>query len=187
MKTGLILTCAAMTAAAQPPNVLFVAFDDLRPDLGCYGENHMVTPHMDSLAAQGRMFRNHYVAVPTCGASRYALLSGRRPTSATDDNNAFNAMPATLPAQPESWVDLLRRHGELTVIEFEVGVLCDGRAEPELAEPELGTPVGFFTWGTASASRALQAALLLAGDAQWLRHVAQHNGALDSDLESAHT
>ena len=56
-----------------------------------------------------------------------------------------------------------------------------------LVEPELGTPVGFFTWGSASASRALQAALLLAGDAQWLRHVAQHSGALDSDLESAHT
>lgn len=115
MKTALILTCAAMTAAAQPPNVLFVAFDDLRPDLGCYGESHMVTPHMDSLAAQGRMFRNHYVAVPTCGASRYALLSGRRPTSATDENDAFNAMPATLPAQPESWVDLLRRNGWHTV------------------------------------------------------------------------
>ncbi|MCH7229009.1 sulfatase [Haloferula sp. A504] len=100
---------------AEPPNVLFIAVDDLRPELGCYGENHMVTPHIDTLANQGRLFRNHYVAVPTCGASRYALMTGLRPTAASDDNGAFNAMPTSLPAQPESWVDLLRRNGWHTV------------------------------------------------------------------------
>jgi len=101
---------------AAPPNVLFIAADDLRPELGCYGESHMVTPHIDALASQGRLFRNHYVAVPTCGASRYALMTGLRPTAATDDNNAFvNHMPASLPTQPESWVDLLRRNGWHTV------------------------------------------------------------------------
>lgn len=98
-------------ASAAPPNVLFIAVDDLRPELGCYGENHMVTPNMDTLAAQGRMFRNHYVAVPTCGASRYALMTGLRPLSSTDNNDAFNQMPTSLPADPESWVDLLRRNG----------------------------------------------------------------------------
>jgi arylsulfatase A-like enzyme len=104
------------SASAAPPNVLFIAADDLRPDLGCYGESHMVTPNMDALASQGRMFRNHYVAVPTCGASRYALMSGLRPTSATSGNIAFETqMPATLPAQPESWADLLRRNGWHTV------------------------------------------------------------------------
>ncbi len=96
---------------AQQPNVLFIAVDDLRPDLACYGESHMVTPNIDRLASQGRLFRNHYVAVPTCGASRYALMTGLRPTSATDDNNAFSRMPLTEPASPESWVDLLRRNG----------------------------------------------------------------------------
>lgn len=101
---------------AAPPNVLFIAADDLRPELGCYGESHMVTPHIDALASQGRLFRNHYVAVPTCGASRYALMTGLRPTAATDDNDPFvNFMPASLPAQPESWVDLLRRNGWHTV------------------------------------------------------------------------
>jgi arylsulfatase A-like enzyme len=103
-------------ATAAPPNVLFIAVDDLRPELRCYGENHMVTPHIDTLASQGRLFRNHYVAVPTCGASRYALMTGLRPTTATDGNNAFETqMPASLPAQPESWADLLRRNGWHTV------------------------------------------------------------------------
>jgi arylsulfatase A-like enzyme len=116
MKPFLIaLFLATALASATPPNVLFIAADDLRPEIGAYGEGHMVTPHMDALAAQGRLFRNHYVAVPTCGASRYALMTGLRPTTSTDDNNAFNLMPTSLPAQPESWADLLRRNGWHTV------------------------------------------------------------------------
>ncbi|MBT8043445.1 MAG: sulfatase [Verrucomicrobiae bacterium] len=110
-----LLLLGSVASQADPPNVLFIAVDDLRPELGCYGESHMVTPNIDSLASQGRMFRNHYVAVPTCGASRYAMLSGIRPTASSDDNSAFNAMPSSLPANPESWVDLLRRNGWHTV------------------------------------------------------------------------
>ena len=56
-----------------------------------------------------------------------------------------------------------------------------------LVEPELGTPVGFFIWGNASASRALQAALVLAQDSSWLAHAARHSGPLHSTPESAHT
>ncbi|MGI9242570.1 MAG: sulfatase [Verrucomicrobiales bacterium] len=101
--------------ASAAPNVLFIAVDDLRPELACYGEEHMHTPNIDALARSGRLFRNHYVAVPTCGASRYALLTGRRPTAASDGNDAFNAMPATETASPESWVHLLRQNGWRTV------------------------------------------------------------------------
>lgn len=56
-----------------------------------------------------------------------------------------------------------------------------------LVQPELTTPVGFFTLAKASPSRALQAALVLAQDGEWLRHAAQHSGTLHSDPESAHT
>ena len=112
----LLLLLGVTIASAAPPNVLFIAVDDLRPELGCYGESHMVTPNIDSLASQGRLFRNHYVAVPTCGASRYALMTGLRPTANTDGNDAFESqMPSSLPAQPESWADLLRRNGWHTV------------------------------------------------------------------------
>lgn len=79
-------------AAERPPNVLFIAVDDLRPELGAYGKEHMVTPHMDQLASEGRMFERHYVQAPSCGPSRYALLTGRHPTPehpVTYANQAF--------------------------------------------------------------------------------------------------
>jgi arylsulfatase A-like enzyme len=63
----------------KAPNILFIAIDDLRPQLNCYGEKYMHTPHLDQLAAEGQLFNNHFVQVPTCGASRYALLLGQYP------------------------------------------------------------------------------------------------------------
>jgi arylsulfatase A-like enzyme len=108
-----IFSALNATAQAAQPNVLFIAVDDLRPELRCYGETHMVTPNIDRLAASGRLFRNHYVAVPTCGASRYAMLTGRRPTpaSASVSNNAFDL----LGGNPETWAHLLRNNGWRTV------------------------------------------------------------------------
>jgi arylsulfatase A-like enzyme len=98
------------------PNILFIAVDDLRPELGCFGETHMHTPNIDRLASQGRLFRRHYVAVPTCGASRYALMTGLRPTLATTGNDAFvRHMPKTLSRDSESWPDMFRRAGWHTV------------------------------------------------------------------------
>src|SRR5687767_2053633 len=72
----------SVATAAPPtrkPNVLFIAIDDLRNDLGVLGAAHAKTPHLDALAATSRVFSHHYVQVPTCGASRRALLSGRYP------------------------------------------------------------------------------------------------------------
>ena len=65
--------------AAGPKNVLFIAVDDLRPELGCSGALYARSPHIDRLAEEGVLFENHFVQVPTCGASRYALLTGRSP------------------------------------------------------------------------------------------------------------
>jgi len=73
--------------AAQRPNILFICVDDLRPELGCYGESHMLTPNIDKLASKGRIFTQHYVQVPTCGASRACLLTGKYPTRRPDLSN----------------------------------------------------------------------------------------------------
>ena len=56
----------------QKPNVLFIAVDDLRPELGCYGNEYVQSPNIDRLASEGIVFANHYANVPTCGASRYS-------------------------------------------------------------------------------------------------------------------
>lgn len=59
--------------------MLFISVDDLRPQTGAYGDEFMHTPNMDRLAETGRLFHRHYVQAPTCGASRYAMLSGQLP------------------------------------------------------------------------------------------------------------
>lgn len=69
----------AVASAAERPNVLFIAVDDLRSELGCYGHTAMHTPHIDRLAAKGILFERAYCMVPTCGASRASLMTGIRP------------------------------------------------------------------------------------------------------------
>jgi len=62
-----------------PPNVLFIAIDDLRPELGVYGRTHIHSPNIDRLAARSTLFTNAYCNVPVCGASRSSLMTGLRP------------------------------------------------------------------------------------------------------------
>lgn len=71
------LAIAGAVHAAERPNVLLICVDDLRPELNCYGVDYIQSPNIDQLAASGRLFQRHYVQAPTCGASRFTLLTGR--------------------------------------------------------------------------------------------------------------
>ena len=79
----LLLTASAMSDSAadergpDKPNVLFIAVDDLRPELGCYGKN-VITPRMDELADSGLLFERAYCQYPVCMPSRVSLLAGIR-------------------------------------------------------------------------------------------------------------
>jgi len=64
------LVSAGITTAAEKSNVLFIAIDDLRPELGCYGSPQVKTPNIDRLAAQGMRFDRAYCQVPICMGSR---------------------------------------------------------------------------------------------------------------------
>jgi arylsulfatase A-like enzyme len=70
-------------------NVLFIICDDLRPELGCYGQKQIHSPHIDSLAAAGVRFDRAYCNIAVSGASRASLLTGLRPTRTT--LSAWNA------------------------------------------------------------------------------------------------
>ncbi|MCD2425642.1 sulfatase [Niabella pedocola] len=125
-----VSTTGQRKPAAPSYNILFIAVDDLRPELGAYGKSYMHTPHIDQLARTGRVFLNHYVNVPTCGASRYALLTGRLPqTPAALANEAFETFTAGEPrkAQPESFAALFRRNGYTTVGIGKISHAPDGK------------------------------------------------------------
>ena len=76
-----LVLCLLAKIEAEPPrpNVLFIAVDDLRPDLGCQGNAVAKTPHIDRLAARGTVFNRAYVAQAVCSPSRTAILTGLRP------------------------------------------------------------------------------------------------------------
>ncbi|SHI30391.1 sulfatase [Aquimarina spongiae] len=61
------------------PNILFIAIDDLRPELGCYGSEIAITPNIDSLAANGLLFNKAYTQQAICSPSRASLMTGSRP------------------------------------------------------------------------------------------------------------
>lgn len=74
---------AASALAAQGPrrkmNVLLIAVDDMRPELGCYGAKHVHTPNLDALAKIGTVFTRAYCQQAVCSPSRTSLLTGLRP------------------------------------------------------------------------------------------------------------
>ena len=116
------------------PNILLICVDDLRPELGCYGQAHMKTPHLDGLAREGIIFSHHYIQAPTCGPSRYSLLTGLRPRNTQELNNTymennFHKRPET--EIPETLAHHFRRNGYYTVGIGKISHTSDGRVRGE--------------------------------------------------------
>ena len=85
--TALLVTVPSAVCAAEAdepaarPDVLLLLVDELKPALGCYGDQHAVTPHTDSLAARGVRFDAAYCNQAVCAPSRFTLLLGSHGTS----------------------------------------------------------------------------------------------------------
>ena len=71
----------AAVQAAQKPNVLLILVDDLKPAMGCYGDNAAITPNMDALARRGMRFDMAYCNQAVCAPSRFTLMLGAHSTS----------------------------------------------------------------------------------------------------------
>jgi len=63
------------------PNILFISIDDLRPELGCYGNDFIKTPNLDDFASDGVLFNSAYCQSAVCAPSRASLMLGLRPDS----------------------------------------------------------------------------------------------------------
>lgn len=157
----LLLGCRT-TAGGVRPNVLFIAIDDLRPELGCYGVQYAQTPNLDRFASTALVFTRHYANSPSCGPSRYALLTGRSPgrSGVTRNNQALYQGPAALSPDggegAQSLPELFRANGYRTCLIGKLSHTPDGRVyaydgsgdgRPELphAWDEFATPTG--EWG----------------------------------------
>ncbi len=103
---ALALVCASSISCSQaprhnatPPNILFIAIDDLNDWVGVlHGHPDTKTPNIDRLAAEGTVFTNAHAQAPLCWPSRASLMSGLRPSTTgiygiTDDEDLRAASP----------------------------------------------------------------------------------------------
>lgn len=94
---------------AAPPNVLFIAVDDLRTALGCYGDPLVQSPNIDRLASQSRIFEHAYCMQAVCGPSRTSMLTGRLPDNIRvwHNRNLFRTTHPNLVTLPQHF----KNHG----------------------------------------------------------------------------
>ena len=113
-KCAAALLLGTITAASAPkPNILFIAVDDLRPSIGCYGDSHAITPNLDRLARHGVRFGQAHCQVAVCNPSRASLMTGQRP-----DTLGVWTLPIHFREAKPNVVTLpqwLRRHGYTAV------------------------------------------------------------------------
>ena len=70
----------------DPPNILWIVGENLKLDLGCYGAQHVKTPHLDGLAKEGMRYTKVFATSPVCAPSRSAFFTGMYQTSSDTHN-----------------------------------------------------------------------------------------------------
>ena len=101
-----LLSMPAFAQESRPkqtrPNILFIAVDDMKPVLGCYGDQFAKTPNIDRLAKRATVFMSNYCQQAVSGPTRASLMTGKRPdytqvwdlqTRMRDINPSILAMP----------------------------------------------------------------------------------------------
>ena len=94
---AIFLLIESQAQNSDRPNVLMISIDDLNDWTGFLdGHPHVLTPNMDKLAKQGRVFANAHCAVPVCSSSRVSVMSGVTATThgSYEIGPAYQELPA---------------------------------------------------------------------------------------------
>ncbi|MRI02190.1 sulfatase-like hydrolase/transferase [Kriegella sp. EG-1] len=125
----LFISCTNESKKNEKPNVLFIAIDDLRAELGAYGNHYVNSPNIDAIANEGSIFMNHFVQVPTCGASRHSLLTGYRPWKPIHLSNRAIEKEISDKAEdsiPETFIHRFKQDGYHTIGIGKISHSADG-------------------------------------------------------------
>ena len=88
--------------ASSQPNILHLMADDMRPQLGAYGQSAMITPNIDALASESLVFDSSYTQFAYCAPSRNSFMTGRRP----ERTRCLNFLTDFRQVHGDSWVAL---------------------------------------------------------------------------------
>ncbi len=115
--SGCSATSTALSSKQTPPNIILIISDDLGfGEVGCYGQNLIKTPNIDSLASRGMLFTQAYSGSCVCAPSRCTLLTGLHTGhSAIRDNKELSPTgQQPLPAESVTIAQLLKTKGYST-------------------------------------------------------------------------
>ncbi len=106
----LLVTLASVIqlSADERPNILWISCEDISPNLGCYGDPHAITPHLDKLARQGVRFSRAFTPAGVCAVVRSGVITGMYPPSIGSQHMRSRIVP---PPEVKAFPELLRAAG----------------------------------------------------------------------------
>lgn len=103
---GAIIAAGAVPSYSQTslsrPNILWISCEDISSHVGCYGEKHAMTPHIDEMAAEGVRYSHAFTVHGVCAPSRSGIITGRYPSGIGTVNMRCQAIkPGAVKCFPE--------------------------------------------------------------------------------------
>ncbi|QDS98163.1 sulfatase-like hydrolase/transferase [Adhaeretor mobilis] len=108
LATGWLALGGTALAEQSLPNILWLSAEDISPHLGCYGDPHAITPHLDQLATQGVRYTHAFTTAGVCAPCRSGIITGMYQTTLGTQHMRCQA---TLPSHIQPFPAYLREAG----------------------------------------------------------------------------